>query len=401
WGFFGDGCLAYGPGGYVTGNYHSTDGVHWEQSTVPPSETIIYVADNGSKYLGVTADSGVLASADGASWVPVSDNLPSTFHADSLKAMNGAFFLTGTDGNGHAKVMSSTDGSSWTDVTPSNPAGFHGPFLGYGNGVYVAIGNDDQHYAVIARSDDGAHWTIEADAFPGGLAFYPFSISYGGGEFLAVGIDPVGDYGEYLVSHDGSHWTATDYHALNDFTAVLWDGSKFVATGSNDILNALGVMLNVSGSGPASVEAGADFAYTVSVSNDGDIAADKVVLNDTLATAAAFKSATTSQGTCANEDGVLSCELGTLAAGDTVTLKLTYTAGSKAGSVTNEAAAYAYQPTRDDADTHSSTTVTVKPQSAGDKSEGDTGGGGAVGLFGLAALLGFALRRTCGRLGAR
>ncbi len=78
--------------------------------------------------------------------------------------------------------------------------------------------------------------------------------------------------------------------------------------------------------------------YTVSVTNFGPDDATGVTLTDTLPGAAAFVSATPSQGSCgAPSGGVVTCNLGSIALNDTVTVDIAVTAPASPGMITNSA----------------------------------------------------------------
>lgn len=77
-----------------------------------------------------------------------------------------------------------------------------------------------------------------------------------------------------------------------------------------------------------------ELTYTVDVTNNGTAPATGVVVTDTLPVSVDFMSATTSQGSCSERDGTVSCALGEIAAGATVTVTITVTPTTP-GVVTN------------------------------------------------------------------
>ncbi len=87
------------------------------------------------------------------------------------------------------------------------------------------------------------------------------------------------------------------------------------------------------------VVAGNYLTYTVSISNAGPSGVTDVVLVDTLPSEVAFISATTSQGECDENDGVLTCTLGDFAALDKVDVEYVVHVGSATtpGPIYNEA----------------------------------------------------------------
>jgi uncharacterized repeat protein (TIGR01451 family) len=99
--------------------------------------------------------------------------------------------------------------------------------------------------------------------------------------------------------------------------------------------------IGVAQSGPASVAAGGALAYTLTVTNAGPDAAAAVTLADTLPAGLSAPSATTTAGSCSIVSGTLSCALGTLASGGTITVTVagTLAASTTATSISNTASA--------------------------------------------------------------
>ncbi len=68
---------------------------------------------------------------------------------------------------------------------------------------------------------------------------------------------------------------------------------------------------------------GSELAYTLLVTNAGPLAATDLVVSNELPAGAAFVSATTTQGTCTQEEDMVVCRLGSLARGGSATVALT------------------------------------------------------------------------------
>ena len=105
-----------------------------------------------------------------------------------------------------------------------------------------------------------------------------------------------------------------------------------------------------------------EVTYAVTVANVGPAGATGVTLVDTLPDAV-FRSATPSQGACAREGkgqrgGVLTCDLGALAAGQGATVTIVVSP-SRAGTITNTAVVRANEPDPDQADNKATETTTV------------------------------------------
>jgi uncharacterized repeat protein (TIGR01451 family) len=85
---------------------------------------------------------------------------------------------------------------------------------------------------------------------------------------------------------------------------------------------------------PDPVEVGQTLTYSLQVRNNGPDGATNVVLTDTLPSAVTFGSVTSSQGSCSQASGVVTCNLGTLANGGLATVTVLVTPSAE-GSITN------------------------------------------------------------------
>ncbi len=70
------------------------------------------------------------------------------------------------------------------------------------------------------------------------------------------------------------------------------------------------------------VALGTNYTYTLTVTNHGPDPATSVTLTDPLPGAVGFLSAASSQGTCVQSNGIVSCELGSIAVGEPVTVTI-------------------------------------------------------------------------------
>jgi uncharacterized repeat protein (TIGR01451 family) len=87
---------------------------------------------------------------------------------------------------------------------------------------------------------------------------------------------------------------------------------------------------------PDPVYVGQPLTYALTVHNAGPSSAGAVTLTDNLPSGVTFDSATPSQGSCSESSGTVTCGLGTVANGATVTVDIEVTPQSS-GSITNEA----------------------------------------------------------------
>jgi len=77
---------------------------------------------------------------------------------------------------------------------------------------------------------------------------------------------------------------------------------------------------------PNPVDQGTNLTYTLQVTNNGPASAQNVVVSDPLPTQVTYVSASTSQGTCVQASGTVTCNLGTLTNGASVTVTINTTA---------------------------------------------------------------------------
>ena len=183
--------------------------------------------------------------------------------------------------------------------------------------------------------------------------------------------------------------------------AVAGSGSAFAAAISPD-LQSPEVTLNVSASGPATVNKGQNFTMTVTVTNTSTSngAADAHIL-ETLNSATSsgqlsYVGVSVSQGTCTEQNQFVDCSLGTLAANGgsaTMTLKVNAAKDGKVDSLITATSTDALSPSSNYNITHS---MTIQSSSSS--------GGGAfewpglllLGLTGLLAVRRKRLAASCG-----
>ena len=215
----------------------SYDGNIWEHEELFPNE----LADqNENSHRGVAVghgvivivgDGGILVSTDGgATYDQVDDE---RLHDASVGIFKGAFWVVASTG-----TYTSADGITWTSwlgdtMLPGDLKGaYSGGAMAVSDTLLVAMnGRDDS-----VRTFDGATWKEH----PLGEGFGQLSsIAYGGGKFAIVGYgccDEAALAGLRANSDDGIAWTlvtnaspgADDFR----FGAVLYDGTRFMATAS-------------------------------------------------------------------------------------------------------------------------------------------------------------------------
>ncbi len=95
--------------------------------------------------------------------------------------------------------------------------------------------------------------------------------------------------------------------------------------------------LSITKTAPASVASGGSLTYTITVTNGGPQAATASTVTDTLPSGETYQSATTSQGSCSQSRGTVTCSLGSLAYGGSAHVTITVTVTAKSGTLSNTA----------------------------------------------------------------
>jgi uncharacterized repeat protein (TIGR01451 family) len=115
-------------------------------------------------------------------------------------------------------------------------------------------------------------------------------------------------------------------------------------------------------SAPNPVRVGSNLIYQLTVANAGPSAASGVKVVDTLPADVTFVSATPSQGSCAQAAGVVTCQLGTLAAGGAVASVTIVVMPTKTGTLANAASVVSGVPDPNSANNSISIATSVNPR---------------------------------------
>lgn len=108
---------------------------------------------------------------------------------------------------------------------------------------------------------------------------------------------------------------------------------------------------------------GVVYFYAITVTNNGPSDAPNTVVRDTLNTRLGFVSATASQGTCSFSatDRVLTCELGTVRSGETVSIRVAVRSDRTTSGVTNRATVTSALPETDRTNNADDELVLIQP----------------------------------------
>jgi uncharacterized repeat protein (TIGR01451 family) len=109
---------------------------------------------------------------------------------------------------------------------------------------------------------------------------------------------------------------------------------------------------------PNPVTEGTPLTYTLAVTNNGPATATNVIVTDTLPSVVTFLSSTTTQGTCSEAGGTVTCQLGSMANGANATVTILTIPGTP-GVVSNTATVSADQTDPNTANNTSTQTETI------------------------------------------
>lgn len=233
-------------------------------------------------------------------------------------------------------------------------------FDGYTTGVwtytawqYIPSNFDGQSYFILLNqyNDDNQdiNWSTQVlfDSVTGlvvneGPAGGQLEMITGQWVKIRVDIDLDNDIQSFYYGGDllftGSWKDGLTRGGSQDIAAVdLWANGGTVIYYDNLSLGRLfetGADLRVLKASPATVGKGETFIYSLTVENLGPETAVNVTMTDTLPTSVTFSSATLP---CANAEGVVTCALGEMIAGESTVIEIVVTAPQTTGSLTNVA----------------------------------------------------------------
>ncbi len=210
---------------------------------------------------------------------------------------------------------------------------------------------------VTARASGDAAGTMQTpvrSAAGTGLANYTdFASGHRAGDLSGISIDPV----------NGSFWAANEY--ANTQATANWGTAIVNFDISGQVLQATD--MSAGSSGPSSITAGTNATYTISLTNNGSVVAQGVVLTDTLPTGSSFVSCVQATGadafTITQSNGKVTITAnGNIAAGSSDTFTLIVSAPSNlanGAAFNNTAAVTASNPDGNSANNTATTNGTI------------------------------------------
>ncbi|MEO6182348.1 MAG: Calx-beta domain-containing protein, partial [Verrucomicrobiota bacterium] len=139
------------------------------------------------------------------------------------------------------------------------------------------------------------------------------------------GINPNGTWSLYIMDDTGG-----DGGSLDSWKLTLTSLADPICCGVNSSADLATTITD----SPDPLTVGSNLTFTISVTNRGPYSASSVAVLDPLPSSVDFISATSTIGTCTNQNGTLVCNLGTLGLGQKATITLNVVA-TQAGPVTN------------------------------------------------------------------
>ena len=227
--------LAYGNGVWVatatsgTGNRIMTSsdgGVTWMLRTYPADNQWFNVEFANGLFVAVavTGQDRVMTSPDGITWTIRATTANRNWQGVAYG--NGRFVAVAQ--GGMQGVMTSTDGLAWTLRQPAEVNYWRS--VAFGNGVFVAVaaGSETGGTNHVMRSTDGINWTAH-----GGNAVSLVNVTYGGGQFVAVGSNATTANQTVMTSPDGITWTTQTAHA-GAWHGVTYGNGLYAAVANNN-----------------------------------------------------------------------------------------------------------------------------------------------------------------------
>ncbi len=156
--------------------------------------------------------------------------------------------------------------------------------------------------------------------------------------------------------------TLTNMATVSDVTADP-NAANNTATATTTVVNGADLSIAKTGS-PNPVHTQENLTYTITVHNSGPLDAAGASVTDQLPKNTAFGSATASQGGCSFSQPtkrIVTCDLGTIANGTTVTVTIVVKPPSKKTTITNTASVSATTSDPNTANNSASATTTVVP----------------------------------------
>ncbi len=232
----------------------------------------------------------------------------------------------------------------------------------------VDAGTDFDYTITVTNNGPSTADAVElTDSLPAEVSFV--SVAPGNPTCGELGGTVVCDFGAMA---NGQSEIVTVTVTAGDDAAGPFDNTAVVSTPTNEsdttnnddtapvTIDPL-VDITVDKTAPANVDAGTDFDYSITVTNNGPSAADNVTLSDALPGEVSFVSVAPAGPTCTENAGTIDCDFGTLASGAGEIVTVTVTAQDEPASFDNTAVVATTTPESDTTNNDDPAPVTIDP----------------------------------------
>ncbi len=213
----------------------SEDGTAWARQPATARGELDVAVAGGGRVLALGGLGVVGASDDGLTWQfpltgPIADYKGAAWDGSRFVAVGGMRDPATLAPTGLTGVFATTDGLAWTRIDDGSAPPLQG--IVWASSFYLGLG-----FSGLWTSPDAVRWSaspVSPDPRLGALL--PMAAAWNGHRLVVVAHNGWCDVGccgccggGALTSTDGANWTAT--WLARDFSALAWDGGRFVAVG--------------------------------------------------------------------------------------------------------------------------------------------------------------------------
>jgi hypothetical protein len=210
---------------------------------------------------GTDYDDSVAYSPDGVTWTKIPlfydmkyitpnssfDSTRVTFTIYGIATNNRMWLMTGGGLGGYSPFAYSFDGVNWS-YTPYDVVGFTGGYaIDYGNGIWVSGGVGT--VSCIGYSTNGFDWAIGSTIPPSSISRI-WAVVYRNGIWMAGGFGTSYSVSTIYYSSDGINWTASSQTILRYIRGIEFNGTTWVAVGTNSVDSTPNIIYSDNPAGP-------------------------------------------------------------------------------------------------------------------------------------------------------
>ncbi|HVX60008.1 MAG TPA: DUF11 domain-containing protein, partial [Pirellulales bacterium] len=362
-------------------NNGSTDATNVSFSdALPTGETLISASSSAAGALDVNGSSitgslGTIAAGDSATVT-----IDVLVNGQVSGSLSNTASVSTPDENGGTPIVSAPV-STLINALPSTAADLSITKTAAGDNAAVSVGGAETYTITVTNNGtNAADNVVVSDVLPTGATFVSGTATVGAGsptnltppvngletinlgalaagESATISMDVTAPNTPGVMVNSASVTTSSGNVSLANASASLAtavQGTTSPSSGSVDL------SIHKTATAPNSISLGAEQTYTIAVTNNGSADATGVVLNDVLPLGATFisGSADVSGVDVTSSNGLVSANLGNLAAGATATITLSIRPGA-VGAATDTAYVEADQPDQNQTDNSAFATTLV------------------------------------------